>query len=121
MSRTRSRLWRARAAAAVLAASAPTPLHAETVYEFVMTCRRVDLSTCFNRISDGLDRVKVKDDGTAFCLPRAWAGPGFITSTYPISLLEYVRVGLSASRFGKADEPVEGALRDILKDIYPCD
>jgi hypothetical protein len=54
-------------------------------------------------------------------LLRAWGTPGYITSGYPISVLEHIRLSVSAARFGNAEEPVDIAMRDILKAIYPCE
>jgi hypothetical protein len=31
------------------------------------------------------------------------------------------RLSVSAARFGNAEEPVDIAMRDILKTIYPCE
>ena len=94
---------------------------AETVYEFATACHEDQLNTCFNLIRDRLDRLKAKEQGRAFCLPRAWGTPGYITSGYSISVLEHIRLSVSAARFGKAEEPVDIAMRDILKAIYPCE
>jgi hypothetical protein len=97
------------------------PLSAETVYEFAVTCHEDQLRACFDRIEERLDRVKAKEQGRAFCIPRAWGSPYFISTGYQVSILEYLRLGLSAARFGRAEQPVEDAIRDLVKQIYPCD
>jgi hypothetical protein len=71
-------------------------------------------------LRERLDRVKAKQNGRTFCLPRAWDMPEYI-SGYPVSVLEHVRLSLSAARFGKAEQPVDEAIGDILKAIYPCE
>ncbi len=115
---------RASAAGAFLGAAlvivAP-PARAETVYEFAIDCNKVQLPACIDHIRERLDVIKAKEQGRAFCLPRAWGSPGYIKSGYPISVLEHVRISVSAARFGKSEMPVEDAMRDILAQIYPCD
>ena len=109
------------ALAVALGVVMPSAVRAETVYEFAAACHEDQLNTCFNLIRDRLDRLKAKEQGRAFCLPRAWGTPGYITSGYPISVLEHIRLSVSAARFGKAEEPVDIAMRDILTKIYPCE
>jgi hypothetical protein len=109
------------ALAVALGLVAPSALRSETVYEFATSCHEDQLNTCFNLIRERLDRLKAKEQGRAFCLPRSWGTPGYISSGYPISVLEHIRLSVSAARFGNAEEPVDLAMRDILKAIYPCD
>lgn len=97
------------------------PAQAETVYDFTMRCNEMSLRGCLDDIEAHLVQLEGKEQGNAFCIPRAWGRPEFLSGGFPISLLEYLRVGLSASRFGHAQEPVEDAMRDILAELYPCD
>lgn len=107
--------------AVIMAIAEPHPLRAETVYEFAVNCHEDELAQCFDRIRERLDRVKAKQQGHAFCLPRAWGMPEYLGNGYPVSILEHIRLSLSAARFGKAEEPVDDAISDILKRIYPCE
>jgi hypothetical protein len=109
------------AVAFLLVAAAPEALRAETVYEFAVNCRKEQLARCFSLITERLNILKAKGQGHAFCLPRAWGNPDFMASGYPVSFLEHVRLSLSAARFGNAEAPVEDALRDIVRGVYPCD
>jgi len=96
------------------------PAQAETVYDFVTACKNRELRACFDLIEERLNTLKLRQQGRAFCLPRSW-GASFVESTsYPVSVLEHVRVGLSAARFGKAEKPVEDAMQDILSRTFPC-
>lgn len=109
------------AVVATIALVAPQTLRAETVYEFAVNCREEQLARCFSLITERLNIVKAKEQGHAFCLPRAWGNPNFMASGYPVSFLEHVRLSLFAARFGNAEEPVEDAMRDIVRGVYPCD
>jgi hypothetical protein len=79
------------------------------------------LRGCFDKIKDRLDRVKAKEQGRSFCIPRIWGAHYYVSSGYPVSILEHIRIGLSAARFGKSGQNVDDAIRDIVRDIYPCD
>jgi hypothetical protein len=100
--------------------AAATPVRADTVYEFVSQCQEADLGDCFNRIGERLDQIKSKQNGNAYCLPRAWGATMFESMSYPVSVLEYVRLGLSAARFGQADWETNVVMGRILGEIYPC-
>lgn len=92
---------------------------AETVYEFVAHCRGEKLGDCFNRIEERIDRIRTADRSPAFCLPRAWGAVWGETSSYPVSVLEYVRLGLSAARFGSSGRPADDVMGEVLGRIYP--
>lgn len=99
---------------------APTVARAESVYEFVVQCREDQLTRCFNLIEERLDGLKASEDGRAFCLPKAWGSSLFHNVGYPVSVLEHVRLRMSASRFGGAERPADIVLGEILGGIYPC-
>lgn len=107
----------------LVAASLTTPqmLHAETVYEFATSCHEDELAECFNHVRDALDRVKAKGQGQAFCMPRSWGMMDSPFSEYPVSLLDHIRLALSAARFGKAEQSADSAISEVLAKIYPCD
>ena len=93
---------------------------AEAVYEFVVSCRAAPLQVCFGRIETELVRLRAKEERRSFCIPPAW-GASFLPSTlYPVSVLDYMLLRLSAARIGRAGEPTEAVLRDILAELYPC-
>ncbi len=96
------------------------PAHAETVYEFVSLCKAETLSGCFNLIEKRLDRLRVAEQGRAFCLPRVWGATMVTSESYPVSVLEHVRLALSAARFGKAERSVEKEMTTIIAEVYPC-
>lgn len=93
---------------------------AQTVYEFVSTCRADDLGACFTQIEDHLDRLKTVEQGLSFCLPRAWGATMYESVGYPVSVLDHVRLGLSAARFGNAGRPADDVIKDIIGKVYPC-
>jgi len=96
------------------------PAHAETVYEFVSFCKAETLARCFNLIGNRLDRLRAVEQGRAFCLPRVWGATMVTSESYPVSVLEHVRLALSAARFGKAERPVEEQMKTIIAEVYPC-
>jgi hypothetical protein len=108
-------------AAALFALAPPNTARAETVYEFSSHCHEDHLLACLDQIRELVTRVKARDQGRVFCAPRAWGMENYPFSDYPLSVLEHVRLSLSAARFGKAEMPVDDAISDILKAIYPCD
>jgi hypothetical protein len=93
---------------------------AETVYEFVSYCRSEPLGHCFNLIEKRIDRLRVTEQGRAFCLPRVWGTTSVTSESYPVSVLEHVRLALSAARFGEAERPVEEQMKSIIAEVYPC-
>ncbi len=108
------------AALAALPLAMSTAAPADTVYEFDARCRESRLGVCFNMIEDRLDRLKRTGQGRSFCLPRAWGSVQFESVSYPVSLLEHVRLALSAARFGAAGRPVDEKITSIVAEIYPC-
>jgi hypothetical protein len=93
---------------------------AETVYEFVLDCKSKTLARCFNLIEQRLNRMRAIEQGRAFCLPRVWGAAMVTSESYPVSVLDHVRLGLSAARFGAAERPVEERMKAIIAEIYPC-
>ena len=92
---------------------------AESVYEFVASCKAVPLHTCFGRIETELDHVRARGERRSFCIPPMWSA--FLPSaSYPVSLLDYMLLRLSAARIGRAGEPTDAVLRDVLAEMYPC-
>lgn len=100
--------------------SSAAQVRAETVYEFVAQCREEKLGDCFNEIESHLDRIRLVEQGRAFCLPRVWGPAMADSSSYPVSVLEYVRLGLSAARFGSSARPADDVMGEVLGRIYPC-
>ncbi|MEI9901424.1 MAG: hypothetical protein WDN31_16255 [Hyphomicrobium sp.] len=96
----------------------PRPACAEAVYEFVTHCRQESLGDCFGLISERLDLLN-GDADRRICLPRSFGG-AIVDSSVPVSLLEHVRVKLSAARFGHAGSDVNDMIARIINDIYPC-
>jgi hypothetical protein len=96
------------------------PAHAEAVYEFVKHCRDEKLGHCFNRIATRLSDL---DTGAnrRICLPRSFGGTMVESGVIPVSLLEHVRLKLSAARFGDAGSDVDAVIARIVNGIYPCD
>lgn len=105
---------------AALMHSIPVTVHTETVYEFVAHCGPDELSPCFNRIEERLIELMQKEGGRAFCLPGGFAAGMLKDEGVPVSILEYIRVGLSAARFGRAERPVDEVITDIVSTVYPC-
>lgn len=113
---------RAAIGSAILAISlfaVAAPARADTVYEFVASCRRETLGQCFNRISERLDALKAWDQHSAYCFPPAYKA--MVGDSYPISVIEYLRLALSAARFGESSRPTDSVITDLLARIYPCD
>jgi len=95
------------------------PARADSVYDFVNGCEAASLDVCFTRIRTELDRVRETDDHHAFCIPPVWGG--FVPSTtYPVSVLDYIKLRLSAARIGRAGDPADAVIRDVLAEAFPC-
>jgi hypothetical protein len=93
---------------------------ADALYEFVIACQSSPLGVCFQRIEHELDEARAEGEGTSFCIPRVW-GAGLIpTTSYPVSVLDYILLRLSAARVGRAGQPVQAVLRDTLGELFPC-
>lgn len=97
------------------------PARSETVLEFVGGCRESELGPCFERIRSELDRLKSSQQGRAFCLPRAWGATMFESTSYPVSVLEHIRLGMSAARFGDAGRSADDMMVQIVATVYPCE
>ncbi len=91
---------------------------AETVYQFAALCSAEQLGHCFNRIET---RLVDLDKGThrRICLPASFGA--MLSNVIPVSLLERVRVRISAARFGDAEADVDDVIVRIVDEIYPCD
>lgn len=96
-----------------------SPARAEAVYEFVTQCRQERLADCFALIGERLSQLNAGDN-RRICLPRAFGGTIFERGVVPVSLLEYVRVKLSAARFGRAGSNVDDVIAGIVNALYPC-
>jgi hypothetical protein len=96
------------------------PAHAEPVYEFVKQCRDETLGHCFNRIATRLSDLNTGTN-RRICLPRTFGGTRVESGVIPVSLLEHVRLKLSAARFGNAGSEVDAVITRIVNGIYPCD
>ncbi len=95
------------------------PAHAEAVYEFVKHCHE-KLGHCFNCIGTRLSSLNTGTN-RRICLPRTFGGTMVESGVIPVSLLEHVRLQLSAARFGDAGSDVDGVIARIVNGIYPCD
>ena len=96
------------------------PAHAEAVYEFVKQCRDEKPGHCFNRIATRLSDLNTGAN-RRICLPRTFGGTMVESGVIPVSLLEHVRLQLSAARCGDAGSDVDGVIARIVNGIYPCD
>jgi hypothetical protein len=105
---------------AAVAAATRAPAQAATVYDFVIGCREERQMECLKAIEERIVRLRETENERSFCLPRAFGATMFQSLHIPISLLDYVRLGLSAARFGKAKREVDDVIREILAGIYPC-
>jgi hypothetical protein len=92
------------------------PAQAETVYEFVARCHAEKLGNCFNRISTRLDGLN-SGAKRRICLPVRFAA---ISGVIRVSLLDHVRLKLSAARFGNAGSEADDVIVRIVNEIYPC-
>jgi hypothetical protein len=108
------------AAIAVCAVLLVRPAHAEAVYEFVKHCHDEKLGHCFNRIGTRLSGLNTGPN-RRICLPRSFGGTMVESGVIPVSLLEHVRLKLSAARFGDAGSDVDAVITRIVNGIYPCD
>ena len=102
-----------------LIVSAPAA-RSDDLYEFVVGCKADTLSSCFDRLKTTLDRVRAEEQGRAFCLPRAWYPTASLGLSYPVSLLDYLLLRLSAARVSRPGHPYQAVLRDVLAEMYPC-
>jgi hypothetical protein len=95
------------------------PVQAEPVYDFVEQCRAATLGHCFHSIST---RLTVLNTGPnrRICLPVSFGGM-LSGGIIPVSLLEHVRLKLSAARFGDAGTDVDVVMVRVVNQIYNCD
>lgn len=108
------------AAVIAMSLSIAGPARAETVYQFVLECKSETLARCFTIIGLRLDRLRAMEQGRAFCLPNVWGATMVMSDSIPVSILEHVRLALSAARFGNAERPVDEQMKAIVAEIYPC-
>jgi hypothetical protein len=94
--------------------------HADALYDFVNSCKSAPLAACFRRIEHELDEARMGGEGRSFCIPRVWGGNLIPTTSYPVSVLDYILLRLSAARVGRAGQPVQLVLRDTLAELFPC-
>jgi hypothetical protein len=92
---------------------------AETVYEFVEVCKEEKLGDCFFRIQERLTRLNAEGHRRV-CLPRTFGSTMVLDASVPVSVLDHVRLGLSAARFGSAEDDVDQVISKIVGTIYPC-
>lgn len=92
---------------------------AEPVYEFVKHCKEETLGHCFFRIQE---RLTYLNSGAVnrVCLPRTFGSTLVHTASVPVSVLDHVRLGLSAARFGSAGDEVDDVIVRIVGAIYRC-
>jgi len=103
-----------------LCASLTAPaVRAEPVYDFIANCRHQGLGSCFALINE---RLNMLNSGAQprICLPQAFGGLMLGDGVVPVSLLEHVRVKLSAARFGHAGDDADATIASIINGIYPC-
>lgn len=108
-------------AIAVLVLLSSRSANAESVYEFGARCRTASLGGCFAVIQDRLERLEARDRRQRFCVPRAWGVSMFASVRYPVSVLDHVRLAISAARFGHAGSDADELLLEMMARIYPCD
>ena len=96
------------------------PAPADAVYEFVKQCRDEKLGQCFNRIGTRLSALNIGTN-RRICLPGTFGGKRVESGVIPVSLLEHVRLKLSAARFGDAGSDVDAVIARIVNALYPCD
>jgi len=97
----------------------PRSANAESVYEFVSECRHDRLADCFYRIAQRIKQLNASG-ARRICLPESFGGGMFDSGVLPVSLLEEVRVHLSAAQFGRAEVNVDDVMSGIVNGIYPC-
>lgn len=91
---------------------------AETVYTFAVLCNAEKLSHCFSRIETRLARLNGSPN-RRICLPMSFGG--LMSDAIPVSLLEHVRIRLSAARFGNAASAADDVIVRIVNRVYACD
>ncbi len=95
-------------------------VRAETVYDFVSGCRADRLASCYSRIESRLSMLN-EEPGRRVCLPRSFGATLAEPVSIPVSLLEHIRLALSAARFGNSEEDVNDAIVGIVTAIYRCE
>lgn len=105
---------------ALIVAAVPVTARAEPVYDFVSNCREEQLADCFHQIEQRLNRLN-SGSNRRVCLPRAFGATMFESVGIPVSVLEHVRLALSAARFGKSQHDVDTVISEIVAGIYPCE
>jgi hypothetical protein len=105
---------------ALCLATIPATARAEPVYDFVASCRQEQLAECFHQIEQRLTRLNAGAN-SRICLPKAFGATMFESVGIPVSVLDHVRLGLSAARFGDAGRDVDDVMSEIVTAIYPCD
>ncbi|HYD14985.1 MAG TPA: hypothetical protein VEA77_01155 [Hyphomicrobium sp.] len=108
-------------AIAVLVLLSARSANADTVYEFGAHCRAASLGSCFALIEERLERLEARDQRQRFCVPRAWGASMFASVRYPVSVLDHVRLAMSAARFGHAGSDADELLLEIMGRVYPCE
>ncbi|WP_295558179.1 hypothetical protein [uncultured Hyphomicrobium sp.] len=93
---------------------------AEPVYEFVRHCKEENLGHCFFRIQERLTYLN-SNAARRVCLPPAFSSAMVHNASIPVSVLEHVRLGLSAARFGHAEEEANIVIAKVVATIYPCE
>lgn len=93
------------------------PARAETVYEFATLCNGEKLGHCFSRIETRLTQLNGGAE-RRICLPVSFGA--MISDAIPVSLLEHVRIRLSAARFGDASSAADDVIVRIVNGVYPC-
>ena len=94
------------------------PAQAEPVYDFVERCRAEKLGYCFDRIGTRLTGLNTGPN-RRICLPLSYGGM-VLGSVIPVSLLDHVRLKLSAARFGDSGTEVDDVIVRIVNGIYRC-
>jgi len=95
------------------------PARGEALYEFVSHCRDEQLGRCYDRIGEHLNSLNAGAE-KRICLPQSFGGITLEDGVIPVSLLEHVRLKLSAACFGEAGADADDVMVDIINGIYPC-
>jgi len=104
---------------AVATVSLAGPARGEALYEFVSHCRDEQPGRCYDRIGKRLNSLNAGAE-KRICLPQSFGGIMLDGGVIPVSLLEHVRLKLSAACFGAAGADVDDVMAAIINGIYPC-
>jgi hypothetical protein len=104
----------------VAAPASPFPQTTEgmTVLEFTRACRLSD-KACWVAMDQTMDRLRDRENGSAFCLPKSFT---FFSSqtVYSVALLDTWAQMVMAERFGRSERLFDDILIEKVAGMYPC-